>query len=95
MLFDPVTMSNPGESAIVRLGAAKLAVISGSPGNGSVAIVDTTTGDVKVVHAPLCGAATSQMSAGAQCARPHGRTARKRTPIARVFRALGVSSILQ
>lgn len=57
-LFDPVKMSNPGESAIVRLSAGKLAVIGGSPANGSVAIVDTATGDVKVVHAPLCGAAS-------------------------------------
>jgi hypothetical protein len=55
-LFDPVKMSNPGESSIVRLSAGKLAVIGGSPANGSVAIVDMATGDVKVVHAPLCGA---------------------------------------
>lgn len=50
-------MSNPGESSIVRLSPGKLAVIGGSPTNGSVAIVDIATGDVKVVHAPLCGAA--------------------------------------
>jgi hypothetical protein len=55
-LFDPVKMSNPGESAIVRYGTGQLAVIGGSPANGSVAIVNIATGDVKVVHAPLCGA---------------------------------------
>jgi hypothetical protein len=48
------TMGNPGESAVVRLGAGKLGVIGGSPANGSVAVVDVATGDVKVVRAPLC-----------------------------------------
>lgn len=57
-LFDPVKMSNPGESSIVRLSPGKLAVVGGSPANGSVAIVDVATGDVRVVHAPLCGAAS-------------------------------------
>jgi hypothetical protein len=47
-------MGNPGESAIVRLDAGKLAVIAGTPANGSVAIVDVATGEVKVVRAPLC-----------------------------------------
>jgi hypothetical protein len=47
-------MGNPGESAIVRLGAGKLGVIAGTPANGSVAIVDVATGDVRVVRAPLC-----------------------------------------
>jgi hypothetical protein len=54
-LFDNVKMGNPGESAIVRYGAGKLAVIGGTPANGSVAIVDPTSGEVKVVKAPLCG----------------------------------------
>jgi hypothetical protein len=53
-LFDKVKMGNPGESAIVRLGSGKVAVIGGTPANGSVAIVDPTSGDVKVVKAPLC-----------------------------------------
>ncbi|HTL35891.1 MAG TPA: hypothetical protein VL326_22330 [Kofleriaceae bacterium] len=54
-LFDNVKMGNPGESAIVRLGSGKVAVIGGTPANGSVAIVDPTSGEVKVVKAPLCG----------------------------------------
>jgi hypothetical protein len=54
-LFDNVKMGNPGESAIVRLGSGKVAVIGGTPANGSVAIVDATSGEVKVVKAPLCG----------------------------------------
>jgi hypothetical protein len=47
-------MGNPGESAIVRLGNGKVAVVGGTPSNGSVAIVDLTTGDVKVVPATMC-----------------------------------------
>jgi hypothetical protein len=54
-LFDNVKMGNPGESAIVRLGSGKVAVIGGTPANGSVAIVDPASGEVKVVKAPLCG----------------------------------------
>jgi hypothetical protein len=55
-LFDKLKMGNPGESAIVRLGSGKVAVIGGTPSNGSVAVVDVTSGEVKVVKAPLCGA---------------------------------------
>jgi len=47
-------MGNPGESAIVRLGNGRVAVIGGTPANGSVAIVDLTSGDVKVLRAPMC-----------------------------------------
>ncbi len=47
-------MGNPGESAIVRLGNGKVAVVGGTPANGSVAIVDLTTGDVNVVAAAMC-----------------------------------------
>lgn len=47
-------MGNPGESAIVRLGTTKVAVIGGTPANGSVAIVDLTTGQSSVVKAALC-----------------------------------------
>lgn len=47
-------MGNPGESAIVRLDGGRIAVIAGTPANGSIAIVDVTTGDVKIVRAPLC-----------------------------------------
>jgi len=44
-----------GESALVRIGAGKLAVIAGAPSTGHVAIVDVTTGEVKIVKATLCG----------------------------------------
>jgi hypothetical protein len=47
-------MGNPGESAIVRLDGAHIAVIAGTPANGSVAIIDVTSGTVKIVRAPLC-----------------------------------------
>jgi hypothetical protein len=50
-------MGNPGESAIVRLGNGKVAVIAGTPANGSVAIVDLTSGAVKVVRAAMCNGA--------------------------------------
>jgi len=53
-LFGAAPMGNPGESAIVRLGAGKLGVIAGTPANGSVAVVDIASGDVHVVRAPLC-----------------------------------------
>ena len=53
-LFGAAPMGNPGESAIVRLGAGKLGVIAGAPANGSVAVIDTTSGQVHVVRAPLC-----------------------------------------
>ena len=45
---------NPGESAIIKLAAGKLAVIAGTPANGSVAIVDVATGEIKIVRAPIC-----------------------------------------
>ncbi|HEX5060434.1 MAG TPA: hypothetical protein VFV99_13795 [Kofleriaceae bacterium] len=47
-------MGNPGESAIVRLDGGRLAVIAGTPANGSVAVVDVTSGEVTIVRAPLC-----------------------------------------
>jgi hypothetical protein len=49
------SMGNPGESALVRIGTGKLAVIAGAPSTGHVAIVDVTTGEVKIVKATLCG----------------------------------------
>jgi hypothetical protein len=45
---------NPGESALVRLGSGKLAVVGGTPSNGSIAVLDVGTGEVKIVRAPLC-----------------------------------------
>lgn len=47
-------LGNPGESAIVALAPGKLGVIAGTPANGSVAVLDVNSGDVQVVHAPLC-----------------------------------------
>jgi hypothetical protein len=47
-------LGNPGESAIVRLDGGRIAVIAGTPANGSVAIVDVTSGAVTIVRAPLC-----------------------------------------
>jgi len=46
---------NPGESALVKLPDGKLAVIAGSPANGSVAVIDVATGELRITHAPLCG----------------------------------------
>lgn len=48
------TMGNPGESALVRLGPGKLAVIGGAPATGHVALVDVATGEVKVIKATVC-----------------------------------------
>jgi hypothetical protein len=47
-------LGNPGESALVRLGGGKLAVVAGAPATGSVAVVDVTSGTVEIVRAPLC-----------------------------------------
>jgi hypothetical protein len=49
------SMGNPGESALVRIGPGKLAVIAGAPSTGHVALVDVATGEVKIVKATLCG----------------------------------------
>ena len=48
-------MGNPGESALLRLGPGKLAVIGGAPATGHVAVVDVESGEVKVLKAPVCG----------------------------------------
>lgn len=48
------SFGNPGESAVVKLSAGKLAVIAGTPANGSVAVIDVASGKVEVVRAPLC-----------------------------------------
>lgn len=50
----PEAMGNPGESALVQLAPGKLAVIAGSPMNGSVAVIDVASGEIKVTRAPLC-----------------------------------------
>jgi hypothetical protein len=49
-------MGNPGESALLRIGPGKLAVIGGAPATGQVALVDVATGEVKVIKASVCGA---------------------------------------
>ena len=50
-------MGSPGESALVALADGQLAVVAGSPANGSVAAVDLASGAVTVTRAPLCTAA--------------------------------------
>jgi len=52
---DQDAIGNPGESALVRLADGRLAVIAGSPANGSVAVVDVATSMVAITRAPLCG----------------------------------------
>ncbi|HEX4420304.1 MAG TPA: hypothetical protein VH165_20450 [Kofleriaceae bacterium] len=47
-------MGNPGEHALVRLGDGKLAVIAGTPANGSIAIIDPATGAVAVHRTAQC-----------------------------------------
>ena len=47
-------MGNPGEHALVKLGDGKLAIIAGTPANGSVATVDPASGNVTVVRVPHC-----------------------------------------
>jgi hypothetical protein len=47
-------IGNPGESALLRFADGKLAVIAGSPANGSVAVIDVASSEVKVTRAPLC-----------------------------------------
>jgi hypothetical protein len=47
-------LGNPGESALVQLAPDRLAVIAGSPMNGSVATINVNSGDVYVTRAPLC-----------------------------------------
>jgi hypothetical protein len=47
-------MGNPGEHAIVKLGDGKLAIIAGTPANGSIATVDPLSGEVSVVRPPRC-----------------------------------------
>ena len=49
-------MGNPGESALLRLGPGKLAIIGGAPATGQVAVVDIATGEVNVLKVPVCGA---------------------------------------
>lgn len=49
-------MGNPGESALLKVGPGKLAVIGGAPATGQVALVDVATGEVKVIKAKVCGA---------------------------------------
>jgi hypothetical protein len=57
-------IGNPGESALVLLHDGKLAVVAGSPENGSVATVDVATGEVAVVHAPRCSDGSATAPAG-------------------------------
>ncbi len=47
-------MGNPGESTIVRIADNRIAVVAGSPANGSVAVIDLATGELAITRAPLC-----------------------------------------
>jgi hypothetical protein len=47
-------IGNPGESALLSLAPGKVALVAGSPANGSVATVDIETGAVAITRAPLC-----------------------------------------
>lgn len=47
-------LGTPGESALVRLDDDRVAVIAGSPHEGSIAEVTLASGDVRVVPAPRC-----------------------------------------
>jgi hypothetical protein len=47
-------MGNPGESALVRIGPSKLAVIGGAPATGQVALIDVESGDVKIIKTTVC-----------------------------------------
>jgi len=49
-------IGNPGEHALVRLANGKLAIIAGTPANGSIATVDPTTGQVTIVRVAHCKA---------------------------------------
>lgn len=51
---DADAIGNPGESAIVRLGSGRLAVIAGAPGTGKLAVIDVASGTVEIVRAPVC-----------------------------------------
>jgi hypothetical protein len=47
-------MSNPGESALVRLGDGRLAVIAGAPATGTLGVIDPTAGSLTIMPAPIC-----------------------------------------
>lgn len=47
-------MGNPGESALLRLETGKLVVIAGAPATGSLATIDTATGEIEIIPAPAC-----------------------------------------
>ena len=49
-----LAIGNPGESTMIRGGGGKLLVIAGTPNAGSIATIDTDSGEATVVRAPVC-----------------------------------------
>lgn len=47
-------MGNPGESALLKLGDGRLAIIAGTPANGSIATIDPISGEVNVQRVAQC-----------------------------------------
>jgi hypothetical protein len=55
--FSGAEMSNPGESAIVRLGDGRLVIVAGAPAVGTLGVIDGATGALTIMPATQCGAA--------------------------------------
>jgi hypothetical protein len=47
-------IGNPGASLLVSVAPGKLAVVSGGPTPGNIAVVDANTGETKILPAPVC-----------------------------------------
>jgi hypothetical protein len=47
-------MGNPGESALVRLDAGRVAIVAGAPATGSVAVVELASGAITLMPVPIC-----------------------------------------
>ena len=47
-------IGNPGESALLKLGDGRLAIVAGTPANGSIATVNPVSGEVNVQRVAQC-----------------------------------------